>query len=177
MDIQRYWEKALRDTEVIRPRIEPLLTFQATRLPYTFLAESGVNLGDTVVRRGEVVVEKPSLILPNDYPQFTGFDSGEAPAFRPEPLVNFFLVRGVRFPSLKYSNRTHSLDIREGKLREAIEYYRRGLEMQENVTGGLIVGPEDCWQFSVLIFVTGQVLRSAEGDIRKLLDEFRKKKE
>ena len=39
---------------------------------------------------------------------------------------------------------------------------------------GLFIGPEDCWQFSVLIFVCSQILKSAEGDIQKLLDQYKK---
>ncbi len=58
MDIEKTWEKALKYTEIIRPRVEPLNTFRTTHLPYIFLTESSVNVGDSVVRKGEVLVEK-----------------------------------------------------------------------------------------------------------------------
>ncbi|MCM8775914.1 MAG: hypothetical protein NC930_06155 [Candidatus Omnitrophica bacterium] len=170
MDIQDKWGKALRHTEIIRSRILPLATFAETHLPYVFLAESSVNTGDTVVRRGEVIVDRPAIILPSNLPQFFGFDSEEE-KFDYDALTNFFLVRGVRFPSLKYNNKTHSLDIREGKLKDAIEFYLHELQKQENTTTGLIVGPEDSWQFSILIFICYQASRSADNDIRKLLDD------
>ena len=73
MDIQELWERALKNTEIIRPRVQELHTFSSTQLPYVFLSESSINAGDTVVRKGEVLVEKPSLILPADSPQFEGF--------------------------------------------------------------------------------------------------------
>jgi len=40
MDIHDSWEKALKATEIIRPRVQPLQTFEATQIPYVFLAES-----------------------------------------------------------------------------------------------------------------------------------------
>ena len=75
MDIQQLWDKALKDTEIVRTRALDLPTYEATALPYIFLAESGLNAGDTVVRKGEVVIERPALILP--MAQFQGFKVGQ----------------------------------------------------------------------------------------------------
>ena len=69
MDIHKSWEKALKRTEIIRPRVQPLHAFESTHLPYIFLGESSVNTGDSVVRKGEVLVEKPALVLPPSTPQ------------------------------------------------------------------------------------------------------------
>lgn len=175
MDIQEIWEKALKNTEIVRPRVQPLLTFAATHLPYIFLAESTVNLANTVVRRGEVLVEKPSIILPFNLPQFNGFDFEEELHLGDELITNFLLVRGVTFPALRYNNKTHSLDIYEDKLDKAIEHYSDKLQREEDVYSGLVVGPADSWQFSVLVFVCSQVARSSNNDIRKLLEDFKKR--
>ena len=175
MNIQESWEKALRQTEIIRPRVQPLLTYAATSLPYIFLAESSLNRGDTVVRKGDVWVEKPAILLPSDLPQFEGFDLEKKSPVEQDALTTFFLVRGIRFPSLKYHNKTESLDIYEGRLQRAIEQYSRELQKEENVSAGLVVGPEDCWQFSILIFISSQALKSADGDIKKLLDDFKRR--
>jgi hypothetical protein len=176
MDIQGSWEKALKNTEIIRPRVQPLATFAATHLPYVFLSESSLNPGDTVVRRGEVLVEKPALILPPHSPQFEGFEFEKEPRLNKDILVNFLLVRGVMFPSMKYDNKTYSLDIYEGRLQKAIEHYSDKLQREEDVLAGLVAGPEDCWQFSVLIFIFAQIVKSADGDIQKILEEFRRKR-
>lgn len=173
MNIHDSWEKALKSTEIHRPRVQPLQTFEATQIPYVFLAESVVNKGDTVVRTGEVTVEKPSIILPPHLPQFEGFEFDKQFAGVEDYLTTFLLVRGIRFPSMKYENKVASLDVREEKLSKAIEFFSHKLQHQENVTTGLVIGPEDCWQFSVLIFICSQIARSAEGDIRKLFDRFR----
>ena len=175
MNIQDAWEKALKHTEIIRPRVHPLHTFATTHLPYLFLAESSVNSGDTVVRKGEIMVEKPSLILPSNAPQFEGFDFEEKLHLNPDLLTSFLLVRGVSFPSLKYNNKTDSIDIYEGRLKTAIEHYTSTLQREENVHTGLIAGTDDCWQLSVLIFICGQVAKSSEGDLKKLFDDYYRK--
>ncbi len=172
MDIHDSWEKALKATEIIRPRVQPLQTFESTQIPYIFLAESLVNYGDTVVRRGEVTVDKPSIILPPHLPQFEGFEFDKEFSGVEDYLTTFLLVRVIRFPSMKYENKIASLDIREEKLAKAVEFFSRELQRQENVSTGLVIGPEDCWQFSALIFICGQITRSADGDIRKLFERF-----
>ncbi len=171
MNIQEYWDKALKKTEIVRPRVQPLLSGGPTHLPYICLSESSVNNGDTVIRKGEVIVEKPTLILPYGTPRFEGFEFEKDMQFSENTLTNFFLVRGVSFPSMKYNNITSSMEIQEGALSKAIAEHKAALQRSENVHSGLIVGPEDCWQFSVLIFVAGQVMRSAEGDFRRLLED------
>jgi len=171
MNIRDYWEKALKQTEIIRPRVQSLQTFQPTAVDYIFLAESLVNRGDTVVRRGGVIVEKPSLFLPPNNPQFEGFDFEKEFSGGPEDLRAFFLIRGVRFPSMKYSHTTHHLDVFEGRLEGAVRHYLEQLQKKEDVLTGLFSGPEDCWQFSVLIFVCSQIARSAGNDLRNLFGD------
>lgn len=174
MSIQESWEKAIRNTEIIRQRIQGLATFSTTNLPYVLLSESSVNMGDTVVRKGIVLVEKPSLILPANIPQCEGFDFDRDVL---SYLTNFFLVRGVTLPSLKYNNQMYSVDVYEGKLTEAIEHYDDNLKRTEDVQTGLVVGPTDVWQLSLLIFVVSQVERSANNDIKRLLEEWKKREQ
>jgi len=106
MDLNELWQKALKKTEIVRPRLKGLSSTAATTLPYLFLAESSVNMGDTVVRQGEVVVEKPTIILPHHLPQFEGFDFEKGMHYSDDTVLNFLLIRGVNFPSLKYNNQT-----------------------------------------------------------------------
>lgn len=174
MDFETAWNTALKQTEIIRSRLAALQTGRDTRVPYVLLAESSINVGDTIVRKGEVIVDKPSLILPPNNPQFKGFDLEEQNAFRESAMINFLLVRGVTLPSLNYDNRTHSLNVYEGDLSSAIKFYNKELQYEENVHTGLIKGSEEYWQFSVLIFICSQVARNAAVDIRKLLEHYKK---
>lgn len=174
MDIRDTWERASKDTEIIRSRVKSLSTFNTTDLPYILLSKSVVNLGDAVVRRGKVMVEKPSLIIPSGLPQFEGFDFEEELHLNENTITNFFLVRGVKVPSFKYDNQTYSLDIYEGGLDKAIKHFSNHLQRKEDVHTGLIVGPEHCWQFSLLIFICSMVVKSADGDIKNILNNLKK---
>ena len=171
MNMQELWERAVKKTEIVRPRILPLQTYDETHLPYICLSESSVNAGDTAVRKGEIIVQKPAIVLPYSTPQFEGFDFEKEMHINEDFFKSFLLVRGIQFPAMKYNNKQYSVDVHEGSLSKAIEHYKAQLQQGENVRSGLIACPEDCWQFSVLLFVCSQVARSADGDIRKLLDD------
>jgi hypothetical protein len=174
MNIYDAWIKALKHTQIICSRVKSLSVDRDTVMPYIFLSESGINHGDTVVRKGEVSIQKPSLILPPNIPQFEGFDFDGEDGMKslPTSIANFFLVRGVSIPSYHYNNKTNALDVFEGRLSKAIAYYRDELRRQENVSTGLVVGPDDCWQFSVLLYNCAQVVKNADYDIQRLIDEF-----
>ena len=174
MDIEKVWNRALKHTEIIRARIKSLNVHGDTHVPYVLLSESTINVGDTIVRTGEVVVAKPSLIVPPLNPQFQGFDFEKDQDFGEDSLVNFLIVRGITLPSMRYDNKTNSLDVFEGKLSDAIKHYEKNLQRKENVKTGLIAGPEDCWQISLLIFICSQILKDVNSDIKKLLDDHRK---
>jgi len=176
MDIQDSWEKALKNTRIIRSRAHDLETFSDTHLPYIFLSEAIVNKGDTVVRKGKILIEKPEIILPSNLPRFEGFDFEKEFDSGHDMLTNFLLVRGVKFPSIKYNNKTLSLKIYDGHIEKAVGYYSDMLQRREEVHSGLVVGPEDCWQFSILIFICSQIAKSANTDLMRLLEHFRKHK-
>lgn len=171
MDFNEIWNKALRKTEIIRPRVLPLSTYNVTHLPYICLSESSINKGDTAVRRGEILIEKPAIVLPHNAPQFEGFDFEKGMNVNEELFKSFLLVRGVQFPGLRYNNKSYSLDVHEGSLSRSIEHFKKELQNAENVHTGLVAAPEDCWQFSILLFICSQVARSADGDIKRLYDD------
>lgn len=174
MDLQEKWDKAVKETRISKVRLRTLLAFENTELPYISLAKSAVNIGDTVVRKGKVMAHKPTIILPGNFPQFEGFDFDEDYEVDENEVARFLLMRGVSFPTLKYNNETHTVDVFEGSLDKAVGYFSRQLERKEDVHCGLILGPEDCWQFSVLIYVGALAIKSASSDVEKLFEYFKK---
>ena len=170
MNLGDRWEKALGKTEVLRFHAGTLFTFKPTELPYLFLAESSVNVGDTVVRRGKILVHEPAIFLPPNFPQFEGFEFEKDYQVEEDAVRTFLLVRGVSFPSLKYRNEISTIDLYENSLSKAINHFSHQLEMKEDIYTALIVGPEDCWQFSVLIFVSAMVTKSAPDDLKKFFE-------
>ena len=172
MDAHTAWEKALRETNIIRSRVTGLKTFSETHVPYILLSPSTINLGDTVVRTGEVLVHRPSLILPPNIPQLEGFNFEGEDSFKEDTMINFLMVRGITLPSMKYDNKISSLNVFEGKMDEAVGVYGNRLQREENTAAGLITGPDEVWQLSLLIFVCSQIVKNSSADIRRLLDEY-----
>ena len=175
MDIHELWDKARKHTEILRMRMQDLSSADITNVPYVFLAESSLNQGDTVVRRGHVLVERPSIVLPGFSPQFEGFAFDQELHLSQETVATFLLIRGVHFPSLKYRHETSSLDLFEGNLQKAVTHFQDQLQRAEDIKTGLVIGLEDAWQFSILLLVGMLVIRSAEGDLRRFLEEWRKR--
>ena len=169
------WERARKKTEIVRLRLQDLATFDATAVPYIFLAESSLNQGDTVVRRGHVLIERPSIVLPGLSPQFQGFDFDADFHVSDETVATFLLVRGIQFPSLKYRHEISSLDVYEDSLQKTVDHFNRQLAAAEDIATGLVLGPEDAWQFSVLLLLGALVIRSAEGDLRRILEDWRRR--
>jgi len=177
MDVHSAWEKALQETNIVRSRVIGLQTFSETHVPYILLSPSTINEGDTVVRTGEVLVHRPSLILPPNIPQLEGFNFEGDDSFKEDTMINFLMVRGISLPSMKYDNKISSLNVFEGKIQNAIGVYGNQLQREENTSSGLICGPDDVWQLSLLIFVCSQIAKNSSTDIRRLLDEYHKKKD
>jgi len=175
MDIQELWDKARKRTEILRMRLQDLSSVDTTTVPYVFLAESALNQGDTVVRRGHVLVERPSIVLPGFSPQFEGFAFDQDWHVSEETIATFLLVRGIQFPSLKYRHETSSLDLFEGNLQRAITHFQDQLSRAEDIKTGLVIGLEEAWQFSILLLVGMLVIRSADGDLRRFVEEWRKR--
>ncbi len=144
-------------------------------MPYIFLGESSVNPGDTVVRKGQVLIERPAIVLPNFSPQFEGFELDAEPQVGSDTLATFLLVRGIQFPSLKYRHQLSSLNLFEDSIQKAAESCSRELTAAEDIQTGLVIGPEDAWQFSVLLLVGALVVRSAHGDLRRILEAWQKR--
>lgn len=176
-DLDERWEKATRETKILKYRLRSLLTFDSTELPYIFLAASAINEGDTVVRKGSIVVHRPLIVLPRDpSAQFEGFEFEDDLDITGDDVRRFLLMRGISFPSLKYRNQTHNLDIYEGRVEKAIEYFSDQLEKKEDTHSGLITGPEDAWQFSILIYVAAMAMRSASRDVEQIIEELRRRR-
>jgi hypothetical protein len=174
-DIEERWKRALEKTEIFRARFELLYSHKVTELPYIFLSESLVNVGNTVVRKGKVSVAEPLIIPPPNYPLFEGFEFKEKYNIEPDTLRSFLLMRGVSFPSLKYRNEMYTLDLYEDTLKNAIEHFKEELQRAEDITTGLIVGEDDAWQFSILIYVALLVTKSASQDIKRFLERFKRR--
>jgi hypothetical protein len=164
-----FFLEAQKRTEVLRSRKNLLYTFGSTRLPYVFLAESAVNEGDVVLRRGEVTVDRPRIIAPANPVEFEGFgfEDGEE-----EGMIPVLLNRWIKFPAARYQNSSAALEVAGGPLEAATERVINELDRGNDIRTGVIQGPESVWGFSVLGYVGQMVARSAPGNIGEYFEHF-----
>ncbi|MFH0911768.1 MAG: hypothetical protein V1918_09730 [Planctomycetota bacterium] len=160
--------QALRKTRILRARKNLLYTFGSTRLPYFFLAESSVNTGDVVLRRGEVTVERPRICAPHIPLELEGFDFGKLEKGMIPVLIN----RWVHFPVATYHNANLSLEVMDGPLDAASERVLKGLDRENDIRNGVVLGPEEAWGFSVLGYVGQMIARSAPSNIGEYFERF-----
>ena len=175
MDFEEKWQEVIAKTQIHSFYKHRLSRYETTTLPYTFLGASLINHGDTVVRRGSVIVDKPLIFLPRDIPQFTGFELEEELGVDEDNLRFFFMIRGINFPSLKYKHEISSIDVLEKDPEEAISFYRNEIERKEDIETGLIFGPVETWQLSILFYVNILINRSTSKDLEHYLEEIKKR--
>eukprot|EP00898_Chlorokybus_atmophyticus_P004936 jgi/Chlat1/5443/Chrsp36S05414 len=157
--------RSFLETKIHRQRKASLLETTETKLPYILLSESEVCKGDTVVRQGVVVVQKPVLLLldgSHRHADFEGFES--------ESQYNsmFALARAVSFPAGKYRNIDVSLDVHELPVEDTLENLWKKLEREGDSQTGLLTGPPEHWPMCVLAYVAQVWVE--EGDRRNELE-------
>ena len=163
-DLEAKIERAWKATEILRHSQQLLFTFGDTELPYTVVSESQMSAGDTVVRRGEVMVKKPLILAPpwRRDAAFEGFTSeGEAGA-------QLLIHRLAYIPPYRYRNRAQSLSVTSGGLGETAERIRKQLDDGEDTAMAVIRGDAELWEVSVMRYCIEQMIQSTPHNIQEL---------
>lgn len=161
--------QALAETRIHRGRQSRLLTVGTTELPYILLNPSRVNHGDTVVRRGVLRVEEPTLLLLHRPMQFNGFSDDEGD--RQDALIA--VGRMAHLPPARYTNRDMQMDVIDGKLDRVLADLDKQLDSDHDERTGLVSGPVELWHLSLLVYVMQMVRTSAGGDVSDLARRLR----
>jgi hypothetical protein len=172
INLEKKWAEAIKKTKIVRTRYAKLNTFHKTVLPYVLINESCVNKSTTVIREGKVEVSPLMIHLPDGSPIFDGFNFFDTTEYQTETIKTFLLVRGIKLPSLKYSNDEIKLDLSEKTVEEVVKEYQIKLARKEDLDTGIIVGIPDVWQFSLLIYIISNITKSIKNDIKNIFDSF-----
>lgn len=167
-DLFQKFIETQRNTRIVRARKNLLYTFGKTSLPYAFLAESVVNEGDIVLRKGTITVEPPKIIAPVDEIKLEGFEFDE----NEEGMVPVILNRWVNFPAAKYQNSNATLDVVTGPLDSAVEEVINKLDQKNDIKTGVVTGLEKSWGFSVLGYVGHMIVKSAPSNIGEYYERY-----
>jgi len=170
IDLEKKWNEAIKKTKIIRTRYAKLNTFNKTILPYVLINRSTINKGMTVIREGKVEVLPAMIHLPDGSPIFDGFNFFDTTEYSDETIKTFLLVRGIKLPSLKYSNDETKLDLSEKTVDEVVKDYQELLARKEDLDTGIILGIPEVWQFSLLIYILSNITKSLNNDIKNIFD-------
>lgn len=175
LEMEDAFRIAQADTQFIRVRKNLLYTFGATRLPYVCLSEPQERPGNVIVRKGEVMADKPQIAVPGVNFSFEGFESMGEFADEEEggEGLAIFLARRISLPPSKYVNTAGAEMVESGPLAAAIERQVRRLDDDNDVRTGIIAAPETVWGLSVLLYVGSQVARSAPSNVQEHFERLR----
>ena len=166
-DLERKFREAMEASVIHRARRADLFTFGTTILPYLFVAESGINSGDIILRRGEISTGKPAVFLQGGTPSFSGF--GDEYEGR-ESDMGLLFGRVFQFPNLRYAHTHNQLEVLSKSLERVLGEQIERLEREGNTRTAVISGPEDCWALSLVIYAGEMTKRSASGNIKDLIE-------
>ncbi|MBN2457360.1 MAG: hypothetical protein JXB29_12635 [Sedimentisphaerales bacterium] len=168
---KEYWKK----TEIIREYQRILYTFGDMELPYVFVAEHRRFSNRTVVRRGNILFQKPHILLPRYFsgPQFNdGFEHPEA--IPPEAA---YIFRTMGLPYSQVANRLITKQEMEyGSLKEVLGRFDREMEQQQNIETGLIKGSLEGADVSLMRYSLGLVIKSASENVNEFFDHLRRQR-
>jgi len=172
---RKKFEECWRATEVIREYQRMLFTFGDMEVPYVLITEHSRFKDRAVITKGVVMLQRPQILLPSQYggPQFQeGFE--HADAIPPEAA---FLLRAMQLPYSKISNRPVADEYMEyGSLQSVLDKFDREMESREDTETGLIKGPPEGADVSLMRYSLGLAIKSAPGNVREFFEHLRRQR-
>lgn len=167
--------KAMEQTFVARFPRQNLTTFGITTIDYyvvtepiyTVLDSSKKNL-ESVVRKGKVIVGKPTLITPTYALNLKGF-TDEAYKY----MSQLSHIYGPNSPAIlyEYKNESLNLEILGGIPAEVAHKISDDLKKHKNDLSVVIVGVDEFWDVSLMKFIYEFTASSLEFNAREMRDK------
>jgi len=160
---QEQFDEAWQAVDVVRYSQPNLFTFGDTRLKYTVIAPSEIHQGETVLREGQVVVQKPMIInlLGAEGVHLEGF--GEF-----DQMPGFLIERMAYIPRLNYRNQEGRMEIVSTPANELIEQVIKKLDTEGDNLMGVMKSPAGAWQIGVLRYSVEKIVQSTPYNIQEL---------
>ena len=171
MEMEEALKLAQADTQFIRVRKNLLYTFGTTRLPYICLSQSLTRPDDIIVRRGEVMADKPQIAVPGLDFSFEGFSDADE-GLEADALA-VLLARRISMPPSKYVNKAGGEVMETGPIAAAIDRALNRLDSENDIRTAVISAPEKVWGLSVLLYIGNQVARSAPSNVHEHFERLR----
>lgn len=147
--------QAVRETEIIRLPRRSLATFGTTNLAYYLLTEPvyqeiAGDTGETVVREGRVIAERPRIVTPHYLSRLEGF-SGDARRY----FKMLLETQGAHTPGLfyAYKNELHQTSIVSESLPLVVQKINEEINRRADSLASIIKGVDELWDVSLLKFI------------------------
>ena len=146
---------AVEHTEVVRPPEQTLATFGVTNIYYYLLTEPVYKEilgkeGETVVREGKMIAEKPKIVTPYYLLSlFEGFEHGKEFA---EYLVREY---GPNEAGLlyRYRNEPAETNVLSSPMETVIHNIKQKIDREGNPMAAIIKGVDEMWDICLMKFI------------------------
>jgi hypothetical protein len=158
-------EDAVRHTEILRLPRQALATFGSTNIGYYLVTrpaytELTQESGETVIREGRVIAERPRIVTPYYMSQLEGFSPDARRYFN--SLIQHY---GPNTPGLFYSyrNQPGNLTIVTDELKAVVERLNSDIDKRGDPLVTIIKGQDELWDVSLMRFIY-EITRSSMQD-------------
>jgi hypothetical protein len=153
MNDEEKLSRAINLTQVLRAPRQALATFGVTSIDYYLLTRpvyAEGETGETVVRRGKVVANRPRIVTPYYLSQVEGF----SPASR-HYLERLMAEYGPHAAGVYYTYRNEpgGLDIVSESLSQVLEKINREVDIKNDPLCTIIRGEDELWDVSLMKFI------------------------
>ncbi|MCL2140413.1 MAG: hypothetical protein FWH42_01855 [Dehalococcoidia bacterium] len=153
---------------VVRPPRQTLATFGVTNVSYYVLshpAYSGEDNTETVVRRGQVIANRPQIVTPYYLSRLDGFSADAQRYF--EKLI---LEHGADAPSLFYTYRNEhkSTEIAGDTITAVIQKIDAEIDARNDPLAAIIRSEDMLWDVSLMDFIFRMTLASIGNNVSEL---------
>jgi len=161
---------AVRQTEILRAPKQSLYTFGMTNINYYLLtrpvySELVGSTGETVIREGRVVAERPRIVTPYYLSRLEGFSLEARRYF--EALVREYgqHIAGLFYT---YKNEPKELNIVSDNLLAVVDKLNAEIDKRGDNLAAIIKGEDELWDVSLLKFIFELTRHSLDDNISQL---------
>lgn len=142
-----------------------LFTFGVSDLPY-YLIVDAKQAGQLVeVSRGEVTVNRPSIITPyNAQPELRNFFEDEEQF----GIVDFIMSRSAAFSHLKIENKSQKSELVSDSVEELVAKLNSQLDDEEEDRVAILSAPFGLGKMAVFRYTTQRIMSSASDNLNEL---------
>ena len=160
-----YFKKIMRQSQVLRMPKSNISTFDKTCFKYCYLSRYQKHKNKTCVRKGNIMVHKPLIMLPEYFHHMVnGFDQEEASDFADKILGS--PKKGIRTLGYRFKHTCEHTSIQLRPI-EAIAM-KMFMDMKDQPERIIVTGHEDFWEICLLKFLFKIVERSFKVNFEEL---------